>query len=228
MAGEIIMNEKINAFNKVADVYDDWYRHPQGRQIFNAERDAVDSMIPPEGVGIEIGSGTGAFTESLEDHRRVIVGLDPSVEMLSRAVEKNTHNVLGYGDHAPFRPIFDFSYMITVIEFLDNPVETLTEIKKICKDDASFTLLFINDRSPWGTFYREIGSKGDPVFKHARLYELDEITKLFLNAGYKIISSKGTLSSEPMTPNVDRELVSPNDNAGVIVVKAVPRVSRLS
>ena len=217
------MNEKVDAFNKVADVYDDWYRHPQGRQVFNAERDAVDSMIPPEGLGLEIGSGTGAFAESLEDHRRVIVGLDPSVQMISRAVEKKTHNVLGYGNYAPFRSIFDFSYMVTVIEFLDNPVETLTEIKGICKADGFLTLMFINGRSPWGVFYREIGSKGDPVFKHARLYELDEIKELFDKAGYQIITVKGTLSSEPTNPEVDRELVSPSDSAGVIVVKGVPR-----
>jgi len=215
------VNEKVNAFNEVAHIYDDWYEHPQGKHVFMAERNAVNSLIPRKGLGLEVGAGTGEFAKSLEKDERVIVCLDPSREMLLKAKEKGTLNILGYGHHLPFRPVFDFSYMITVIEFLDNPVETLNEISKVIKDGSPFTLLFINSDSSWGALYEDIGSKGDTVFQHARFYSLPEIYEILEKGGYKIILAKGTLSSDPMSPTVRGELVEPSDASGVVVVKSV-------
>ncbi len=59
------MRNKVEAFNQVAASYDDWYNHPQGRQVFDAERKAVNHMIPATGLGLEIGAGTRAFAVSL-------------------------------------------------------------------------------------------------------------------------------------------------------------------
>ena len=218
------MDEKIKAFNAVAGKYDDWYEHPQGKQVFLAERNVVNIMIPHEGLGLEVGSGTGAFIKSLENEGRTIVGLDPSTEMIAQAKEKQIHSVLGYGHHAPFRTVFDFTYMVTVIEFLLDPVATLKEIRKITKTGSPYTLLFINKDSSWGTLYKDIGAKSDPVFKHARLYSLSEIEEIVGRGGYKICDTKGTLSSKPLSPDVDNVITDPTRDSGVVVVKAVPRV----
>jgi ubiquinone/menaquinone biosynthesis C-methylase UbiE len=214
------MNEKVNAFNRVAESYDKWYDHSQGKQIFTAERNAINFMIPSDGLGVEIGAGTGAFAQSLQNENRVIVCLDPSKSMVSVAREKSIHNILGYGDYAPFRSVFTFAYMVTVIEFLEHPVRTLLDIKKICKNNAPIVLLFINAKSQWGAFYAELGIKGDPVFRHARLYGLDEIVEIFELARLKITEIKGTLSSEPMDPEVKIDLNEPSDDTGVIILKS--------
>ncbi len=219
------MNEKVKVFNQVANVYDDWYEHPQGKQVFLAERDAVNYMLPSKGVGLEVGLGTGAFASSLENEDRPIICLDPSTEMISKAKEKNLHNVLGYGHKPPFRRVFDFSYMVTVIEFVVNPVETLKGIKDVCKMKAPYTLLFINSESSWGDLYRDIGSKGDPVFSQARLYSLDEITKILEESCYQVVDSKGTLSSPPMSSEVDARIIEVNNKVGVIIVKATPSIN---
>ena len=39
------MSDKIDSFNMVAGIYDDWYKHPQGKQVFYAEKEAMEKMI---------------------------------------------------------------------------------------------------------------------------------------------------------------------------------------
>jgi ubiquinone/menaquinone biosynthesis C-methylase UbiE len=214
------MIKKVKAFDMVAEAYDDWYNHPQGKQVFTAERNAINFMIPSEGLGIEIGAGTGAFAQSLQRDNRVIVCLDPSISMVSEAKKKNLHIILGYSEYSPFRSVFTFAYMVTVIEFLDHPVSTLLDIKKICKHNTPLILLFINANSSWGTFYSELGTKGDPVFQQARLYRLDEIIEIFEKAKYKVKKTTGTLLSDPMDPEVISDLIDPSDEAGVIILKS--------
>jgi ubiquinone/menaquinone biosynthesis C-methylase UbiE len=58
------MRKKVKAFDMVAEMYDNWYKHPQGKQVFIAERNAINFMIPSEGLGVEIGAGTGTFAQS--------------------------------------------------------------------------------------------------------------------------------------------------------------------
>ena len=67
------MSDIIRAFDLVAGTYDDWYDHPQGRQVFDAELNAVGLHIPKEGIGLELGAGTGIFAEHLTGAGRIIV-----------------------------------------------------------------------------------------------------------------------------------------------------------
>ncbi len=162
------MSDAIRAFDLVAVTYDDWYNHPQGRQVFDAELKAVDMHIPKEGIGLELGAGTGIFAEQLTGVMRTVVCLDPSGEMLTKATERGMASVLGVGEALPLRVgVLDFTYMVTVLEFLEDPAAVLREIRETAKGGAELTLLFINSESAWGDLYRDIVSKGDPVFRHA-------------------------------------------------------------
>ena len=211
----------IPAFDKVAGEYDVWYNHPQGKQVFTAELNAVDQFLPSGGIGLELGAGTGIFSEHLTRDDRKIVCLDPSEEMLSRARERGLPIVLGLGDHQPFRAgVLDFTFLVTVMEFLDNPVKVFNEVAATNKPDAPLTILFINSDSQWGEFYREIGSKGDTVFQHAKLYTLSEAEDTLRRAGYSIQCTVGTLNSGPMESPVDGSIKSPGEESGVLVIKA--------
>ncbi len=216
------MNKKIDAFNTVAGFYDDWYKHPQGKQVFQAEKNAVESLIPEKGLGIEIGAGTGVFTKALTTVNRSILCLDPSVEMMKKARNRDLPCILGVGDSLPIRcNSIDFSYMVTVLEFLDEPYDLFKETKKIGKHDATLTILFINSDSSWGELYRNIGKNGDPVFRQANLFSLDQVSALLNKSGYSIIDAKGTLNSDPANQEVDDRLVEPSDKCGVIIIKAI-------
>ncbi|MBN2334775.1 class I SAM-dependent methyltransferase [Candidatus Bathyarchaeota archaeon] len=215
------MGKTLKAFDEAAGSYDDWYSHPQGRQVFEAELRAVESLLPSGGVGLEVGAGTGIFAEHITREGRTVVCLDPSTEMLARAAGRGVQSVLGTGEKLPFRlSILDFTYLVTVLEFLNDPSETLREIREASKQCSALVLLFINSESSWGELYRQIGAKGDPVFRHASLHTLPEVTEILGSAGYTLQKSVGTLTTGPTELIVGCETKAPGPGTGVIVVKA--------
>jgi len=216
------LRDKIEAFDTVAGIYDDWYDHPQGKQVFEAEKNALDQMIPRTGLGIEIGAGTGVFAESLTNIDRTILCLDPSVEMIKKARKRKMPCLLGVGLPLPIRrDLLDFGYMVTVLEFLNDLVALFKEVKHNSKQNAALSILFINSDSSWGELYRNIGEKGDPVFKQATLFSLEKVSTLLDKSGYSIIDAKGTLNSDPANQEVDDRFIEPSSKSGVIIVKAI-------
>jgi SAM-dependent methyltransferase len=216
------LNRKIEAFNLIAGDYDKWYKHPQGKQIFEAELEAIRNNIT-YGIGLEIGAGTGIFAEKLHNFDRVILCLDPSQKMIRKAMERNLPCIIGLGESLPIRVgSIDFCYMVTVIEFIDNPVILLKEIRKVSKNETMLILLFINSDSDWGLFYRNIGEKGDTVFQHANLYTLNEVFAFLNESGYDIQFSKGILQSSPLDQVIDKGMVEPSKRSGVLIIKAQP------
>ena len=217
------MREAVKAFNQVAGFYDAWYSHPQGRQVFKAELKALESLIPDSGLGIEVGAGTGVFAESLTEENRKIICLDPSGAMLAKAKERKMPAIMGVGEHIPITEgAVGFAYMATTLEFLENPVTALKQVRETTKKDAPLVILFINADSAWGSLYKQIGAKGDPVFRYARLRSLSEVHEILVEAGYVIQECVGTLTTGPEELDVGGELKEPGPETGVIVVKALP------
>lgn len=217
------MREAVKAFDQVAGFYDDWYSHPQGRQVFKAELKALESLIPDSGLGLEVGAGTGVFAESLTEENRKIICLDPSGAMLAKAKERKMPAIMGVGEHIPITErAVGFAYMVTTLEFLENPVTALKQVRETTKKAAPLTILFINADSAWGSLYRRIGIKGDPVFRYARLRSLREVHEMLVEAGYVIQGCVGTLTTGPEELDVGGELKEPGPETGVIVVKALP------
>ena len=213
----------MKAFDQVAGFYDDWYSHPQGRQVFKAELKALESLIPDSGLGLEVGAGTGVFAESLTEENRKIICLDPSGAMLAKAKERKMPAIMGVGEHIPITEgAVGFAYMVTTLEFLENPVTALKQIRETTKKDAPLTILFINADSAWGSLYKQIGAKGDPVFRYARLRSLSEVHEMLVEAGYVIQGCVGTLTTGPEELDVGGELKEPGPETGVIVVRALP------
>lgn len=215
-----MLSEIIKTFDKVAHSYDEWYKHPQGKKIFLAELKGVNSLIPEKGVGLELGAGTGIFAHSLTLFKRPIVCLDPSKEMLKQVKKRKIFGIIGVGGFLPFREkIFNFTYMITVLEFLENPEKVLREIRYTT--EGCLCILFINKDSSWGNFYSGIGQGGDPVFSNARLYTVPEVESLLRREGYVITEKIGTITTPPPEKKVGSEYEEPSNKTGVIIVKAV-------
>ena len=83
-------------------------------------------------------------------------------------------------------------------------------------------MLFINSESRWGELFRAIGSKGDPVFSHAKLYTISEVKTILERSGYKVVQEIETLTSDPVEPDVGGEISKPSKDTGVILVKSIP------
>jgi ubiquinone/menaquinone biosynthesis C-methylase UbiE len=217
------LRETVKAFDQVAGFYDDWYSHPQGRQVFEAELSALKTLIPDKGLGLEVGAGTGVFAESLTTGGRKVICLDPSGSMLVKAKERKMPAIMGVGEHIPIASgAMDFAYMVTTLEFLEHPVVALRQVSEAMKKASPLTIMFINADSAWGSLYRQIGSKGDPVFRHARLRSFREVNEILVEASYVVLESIGTLTTGPEEPDVGNELIDPGPGTGVVLVKALP------
>ena len=211
------MSEVVRDFDRSAEGYDDWYRDAKGQQVLKAESALVDSLIPSQGLGLEIGAGTGIFAESLTNNDRVVVCLDLSTEMLTRAKRRGLSCVLGSAESLPMRRgVLGFTYMITVMEFLPSPVKAFMEVVNI---GAPLIVLFVNRESSWGKLYLEMASGGDPIFRHANLYSLEGVVKLSRSAGLTIVESLGTLTTGPSDPATGGDIIEPSPKTGVIAVK---------
>ena len=70
---------RVNPFNQYSLRYDSWFeRHPF---VFQTELEAIRSLLPRDGQGIEIGVGTGRFALSLS----ITQGVEPSKAMADMA-----------------------------------------------------------------------------------------------------------------------------------------------
>lgn len=218
------MSDIIRAFDEASQFYEDWYREPIGAQVYQAELQGLELLLPARGLGVEIGAGTGAFAGGLDNEDRVVICLDPSSGMLAKAAEKGLHAVLGVGETTPFREtIFDFAYMVVVIEFLPDPQTVLESVNCNLKPCSPLVTLTINRSSPWGMFYKTLAEKGDPIFTHATFYDMHEIELLLLDACYTVQSSLSILTNAPIEHNVGTKLVPGTAKAGVVLIRALKK-----
>ena len=214
------MSEVAKVFDKVASDYDTWYLQPKGRQVFDAESRAVEVMIPHEGVGLEIGAGTGIFADELTNVARTVICLDLSRGMVREARGRGLYTVLGSAARLPIRSgCLDFVCLITVIEFLKEPTAVYLEASKTLKPRASIVTLFINRLSDWGALYLKMAENNDPIFTQANIYDEEAVWKFMDCAGLRVSGAVGTLNLRPCELG-DEELTSPSERSGVIVLQA--------
>lgn len=216
------MSDIIEAFDLSSPKYDAWYETPKGRQVLETELKALDGLVPGTGVGVEIGAGTGIFAESLSSDERTIICIDFSIGMLRRASERGLHAVLAPGEHPPFRNrCLGFAYLVTVLEFIEEPLAVLGGAKGALRDGSPVVVLTINRESPWGELYERLRDEGNPIFSVARLYGFEEARAFIEAAGLVVAEAFGTLTSGPDEPEAGDERVEPGSPAGVFLFMAI-------
>jgi len=217
--------EIIEAFNESAIEYEKWYEEPLGRYVLDAELMVLDRLIPLQGLGIDIGAGTGIFAKHLISSQRRIICLDPAIEMIKQAKDKGLDVIVGVIELAPIREkAFDFGYMVATLEFIKNPLEALRSVKNIIKDHGLFVLMIINRCSPWGESYIKAGKEGHPIFKHANFLSLSEAIEYLEKAGIKVKEVWGTLKDPPtIVPKEKPKLYSPKEmpSCGVFFISVL-------
>ena len=104
----MIMGE--SPFDKVADDYDSWY--VDNPDALDLEREAISQMMMGGRV-LDVGCGTGMLTPP------GALGLDISLPMLRRAMDRDIEVVMGRAEDLPFRDAsFDHVLMTATISFL--------------------------------------------------------------------------------------------------------------
>ncbi|MGD9227331.1 MAG: class I SAM-dependent methyltransferase [Desulfobacterales bacterium] len=195
--------------------YETWFqRHPAA---YHAELLAVHARLPRQGLGIEIGVGTGRFAAPLG----IRVGLDPSRAMLAYAVERGVSSIQGVAEALPFKDaVFDYALVVTTICFVDDPQKMLNEAHRVLKSAAPLVIGFVDRSSRLGQQY--LAHQDESVFyRQARFYSVLEVERLLGDSGFTGLVWGQTLSKPLNEIQKIEPLCEGHGHGGFVVVKAV-------
>lgn len=169
---------KTGPFNIYHDRYEAWFT--KHWLAYHSELLAVRALLPWQGLGLEIGVGTGRFAAPLG----VQVGLDPSMPMLMYAVKRGISCVQGIAEALPFKDAaFDYGLIVTTICFVEDAKAMVSEAYRVLKPRGHLVIGFIDRTSSLGLCY--MNKQADNVFyREAKFYSISEVGKLLSDAGF--------------------------------------------
>lgn len=197
------MSEK-PIFDDIANYYDQWFETPLGKKIFDSERRAIESLIEngENKLALDLGIGTGLFTQILREKGFRVIGVDISEEMLKiarkRGFEVIKHDL---NDPLPFEnDSFDLVFSMTSIEFLKDPKPLFNETKRVLKKDGKFLLITLNSLSFWA-FKRRVEGFFDKnnLFNKGKFYSPYSLKKFF-KEGWEILRCESKTFIPPWNP----------------------------
>lgn len=158
-----------------ADHYDEGIRRNLFQKFWHARRFSEIGKVIEEVKGpvLDVGCHSGTFTEFILKHikSKEIYGVDISHSAIDRIKKRISYGHFQVGDGAqlPFKNnFFEAVFCLEVLEHVDNPLQVLSEIKRVLKKDGYGVLLVPTDnklfRIVWfiWTFYY-------PVWRHAHV-----------------------------------------------------------
>jgi len=201
---------KIQGYESHAVEYDQWFT--DNPQIRNAEIKAIKSLLPA-GKGIEIGAGSGQFTQPL----KIDTGIEPSSAMRELAKAKGLSLMDGVAENLPIEDAqFDFAIFITSTCFLDNPLKAYKEAARVTKKDGKILIAFLEKNSELGKVYEE--HKADsPFYCDATFYSFADIESFLKQAGYKHFKSVQTVLPENELQQTNDILPGHDQGAFVVI-----------
>lgn len=140
----------VERFDRAATRYESWYQTSRGARAARIERRLLTFLLSrhsKKGLVLEVGCGTGYFTEWLDRGWGRAIGLDPAKEMLRELRRRGRRFPVVQGDahDLPFASgSFESVAFITTIEFLDDPEAALREAVRVARREIA--LLWLN---PW-------------------------------------------------------------------------------
>jgi ubiquinone/menaquinone biosynthesis C-methylase UbiE len=128
-------------YDTTAGIYDRRYGEEQA-----AKMEAALKHLDVAGAHhfLDVGCGTGLFFKYATNKAESIVGVDVSRKSLLIAKEqakvlRNTCLILADVDNMPLKTnVFSHVFAFTLVQNTPNPSETLTELKRVAKEDAVF------------------------------------------------------------------------------------------
>lgn len=158
--------------------YEGWFAaHPA---VYQSELLALRALLPWEGLGLEIGVGSGRFAAPLG----IAVGVDPSPAMLGYARRRGVQGVLGTAEALPFRSgSFDTALVVTTICFVDSPERMLLEAARVLRPGGELVIGFVDRESALGQEY--LAHQAENVFyRDARFHSAAEVEELLAAAEF--------------------------------------------
>ncbi len=176
-------------WDRVAWVYD-VFANGINRRTNRAMCAAVAAQIRPEDEVLECACGTGLLTGVIAARCRALTATDFSEKMLAQAERKyaNCRNVrfaqaditkLDYPDGR-----FDAVVAANVIHLLDEPLQALRELDRVCRPGGRLIIPTYMNRTDKGTTNRVSGAIGRAGADFKREFTLESYQAFFAAAGY--------------------------------------------
>ena len=168
-----------DTFEEYAQEYDDWFvRH---EVVYRAELAAVESFRPETGQGLEIGVGTGRFAGP----SGIRIGVEPAQAMAEMAQTRGIQVIRGDAEALPVAAAsFDFVLMVTVLCFLQNPLQALVEATRVLKPHGHLIIGIVDPDSPLGRSY-EADKEKSRFYRQARFHQVRQVLEWLDGLGYR-------------------------------------------
>jgi len=203
--------ESYKIFDEFYEKYDKWY---EKNKIIAENELKVLRRLKPQGLGLEVGVGTGYFASKLG----IEIGVDPSINMLKIARKRNIEVVAAFGERLPFKnSIFDYIYLIVTLCFVSDPLKVIREIYRILKPKGKLITAFIPRDSIWGEYYAK--KKDSPFYKVAKFYTKGEVYGMLTRSGFIPKIRLSTLHFSPEEQPIIEE-PKEDDKGGFLAILA--------
>jgi len=180
----------MNVFLKpeIANTYDKYYQSSFGKKVDEIEKDIINSLIKkiPTTEILELGCGTGHWTDYFSKKGFEITAIDSSKTMLDIAKSKdiNAKFMIANAQNIPFEDeSFQIISSFTMLEFVNNQDAVIKEVYRVLKKGAWFILGILNEKSILG-----LTKNNSETFKNAN-FLTKEIIKAKLNK-FEVIDVK--------------------------------------
>ena len=197
------MKKSVFEEETAADKYDQWYQTPGGRYADEMEKELFLRLVQPRsGQSIlEVGCGTGHNLKFFQELELKAVGVEPSKAMLRVAARKVSPEITLVQARAESLPFpdnsFDLVALITVLEFLPDPLKALQEASRAARDKVYLGIL--NKASLLGITRRIKAKFKESTYRQAKFYSLGEIRGLISQLGNNPSLSWGSVLHFPLS-----------------------------
>jgi len=130
-------------YDQSSEVYDNQYGEEQEAKI-NA---ALSSFsLEKDNVLLDMGCGTGILFSQIAKKVKLVVGIDISIPILTKAKKrkngtKNISLIRADADHAPFlNETFDTVFAVTLIQNIPTKSRAISEIKRVARQKATIVI----------------------------------------------------------------------------------------
>lgn len=198
-------------FNLVAEYYDEYYNSEFGKKVDAVEKRLVEKYLEkiPTKKALEVGCGTGHWTDFFINKGFEITGIDISKNMIDIAQKKNLKDakfeIINIED-APYPDnSFDNIFAITSLEFVDNRQKAIEQIYRILKPGGYLLIGCLNINSFIGKT-----KQSNKVFAQANFFDEEQLFKILSKFGSPIIEGCALITDrtgkiEPSEDNSDEE-----------------------
>lgn len=202
---------KIAPFEKYVEQYEAWF--VKNRWVYEAELRAVKAVLSAEGLGVEIGVGTGRFAEPLG----IKIGIEPSKRMGEIAQQRGIQVINGVAEKLPFKGSkFDFALMITTICFVDDAKKAILDTHRVLSVGGFLIIGFVDRNSRVGQTY--LDHQNESVFyKEATFFSVNELIEIMNQSGFIELTFKQTIF-QTLSETTRDEPVKPGYGQGSFVV----------